>query len=99
MRDRRMNPKLHKLLLEIDNRDWETDEYFGWSEAQKQKLTEDIMIMFMPLVKSGTRQRDHLLLGLYSSMKDAEEIEDYEQAEILHRCLKAVEKIAFHSIY
>lgn len=94
-----MNPKLHKLLLEIDNRDWTTDEYFGWSEEQKHQLTEDIMMMFSPLVKAGGRQRDHLLLGLYSSMKDAEDIEDYEQAEILHRCLKAVEKIAFHSIY
>lgn len=99
MRDRRMNPKLHKMLLELDNRDWTTDEYFGWTEEQKEKLTTDIMRLFMPLMRAGGRQRDHLLLGLYSSMKDAEDIEDYEQAEILHRCLKAVEKNGFHSIY
>lgn len=87
------------MLLELDNRDWTTDEYFGWTEDEKQKLTQDILRIFIPLIRAGGRTKDNLLLGLYSSMKDAEDIEDYEQAEILHRCLKAVEKMTFQSIY
>ncbi len=99
MRNKRMNPKLHKLLLELDNRDWTSDDYFNWSEAQKQNLTEDILRMFYPLIRTGSIQSDYLKFGLYSSIRDAEDIEDYEQAEILNRCLQAVEKITFNSIY
>lgn len=94
-----MNPKLHKFLLEMENKDWDTNDYFSWSEQEKQQLTENIMLMFGPIAKTNGVQRNHILNGLYSSMKDAEDIEDYEQADILKRCLYAVEKIVFHSIY
>ena len=76
-----------------------TDGYFSWNEDRKEKLTQDIMFLFFPLVRSSEIHRQYLMTGLLRAIEDAERIEDYEQAEILSRCFKVVEKIVFHNIY
>jgi hypothetical protein len=95
-----MKPELHKLLLELDNKDFYTDNYFSWTEEQKQTLTEDVVNYFFPLVQSGVLLDDYLLHGFFVSVEEAEEREDYEQAEILNRCLAELKKkIGIESIY
>jgi hypothetical protein len=89
-----MRRGLHKLLLELDNRDIYTENYFNWNEEQKQTLTNDIIDFFFPLVEGGIILDDYLLYGFLLSVDEAEEREDYEQAEILNRCVNALrEKI------
>lgn len=94
-----MNPKLHSLLLEIDNRDWTSDKYFEWSEEQKNKLTEDITLFFIPLLKMGKHQAYQVMYGLETCVENALIEEDYEQAEILTRCFRSINNIASHINY
>ena len=99
-RRRKMKPQLHKLLLELDNKDFYTENYFSWTEEQKQNLTEDVVKYFFPLVQSGIILDDYLLYGFFVSVEEAEMREDYEQAEILNRCLEELKKkIGIGTIY
>lgn len=95
-----MRPELHKLLLELDNKDFYTENYFSWTEEQKQSLTNDIIQFFYPLVQSGLLLDEYLIQGFYYSVLDAEIAEDYEQAEILNRALEELKKkTGFENIY
>jgi hypothetical protein len=76
-----------------------TDNYFSWTEDRKERLTTDIMMIFYPLIRISDNHKQYVLDGLMRAIKDAEMIEDYEQAEILSRCSKTIEKIVFHNIY
>jgi hypothetical protein len=94
-----MNSRLRRILFDIEKRNWMTDEYFSWSEDRKEKLTHDIMFLFYPFVRASNTHRQYLMADLLRAIEDAEKIEDYEQAEILSRCRKVIEKIVFHNIY
>lgn len=85
-----MNPKLHKLLLELDAQDFSTDNYFQWDELRKKQLTSDIVRYFMPMMR---HHKENVLFGILRSIEQAEDIEDYEQADILTRCFKSLEKM------
>jgi len=85
-----MTPELHKLLLELDNEDFVTTNYFKWSEVEKKRLTSDIVRYFMPLIRT---HKENVLFGLYRSIIESEEREDYEQADILNRCFRSLEKM------
>lgn len=88
--NRRMNPKLHKLMLELDSMDFSTENYFQWEEIQKKQLTSDIVRFFMPMIRT---HRDNVMFGIMRCIEEAEQIEDYEQADILTRCFKSLEKM------
>jgi hypothetical protein len=95
-----MKRELHKLLLELDNKDYYTENYFDWTEEQKQILTQDIVNYFFPLVEKGILLDDYLIYGFLLSVEGAEEREDYEQAEILNRCVEELKKkIGIEDIY
>ena len=85
-----MTPELHRLLLQLDDEDFITTNYFKWSEVEKKQLTSDIVRYFMPLIRT---HKENVLFGLYHSIIDAEEREDYEQADILNRCFRSLEKM------
>ena len=88
---KRMNPNLHKLLLELENREM-TDDYFGWNEKQKDIFITEICTYFYPVWKQGGVGRDNLIFGIWKAMKEAEIREDYEEAEIMHQCLIKLDK-------
>lgn len=87
---RNMDPRLHKLLLELDNNEFITDKYFEWDELQKKQLTSDIVRFFLPIMRTN---RENVLFGMMRCIEEAERIEDYEQADILTRCIKSLEKM------
>lgn len=103
MNRRKQSPakaELNKLLLKLDNHDFITEDYFKWDEDMKRSLTEDIIEYFYPIVNMGQLQTEHLLLGLLNAIRFSEELEDYEQAEILHRCYRLLlEKLNWEDIY
>lgn len=95
-----MNPELHKILLDLDRREFLTEDYFKWSEEEKNNLTEDIVSFFIPIINLQDIRTEHLIFGLYTAVERAEQIEDYEQAEILNRCYRSVlEKLGLDDIY
>jgi hypothetical protein len=87
-----MNPHLYKLLLELDRREFVSENYFAWSETEKRKLTEDLITFFTPIIEMGGVHREGLIIGLMRCIEEGEEWEDYEQADILHRCLSRLVK-------
>ena len=85
-----MDPKIHKLLLELDNRE-DAESYFSWSDIQKEQFIRRVCLYFWQHYKRGGVHREAIMLGMWGAMKDAEEREDYEQAEIMNRCLAKLE--------
>ena len=94
-----MNPQLYKLLLELDRREFVSDNYFSWTELEKRKLTEDLITFFTPIIEMGGVHRESLIIGLMKSIDEGEDWEDYEQADILHRCLSSLVKNEKEGIY
>jgi hypothetical protein len=94
-----MNPQLYKLLLELDRREFVSDNYFAWPELEKRKLTEDLITFFTPIIEMGGVHRESLVIGLIRCIEEGEELEDYEQADILHRCLRGLVEIKKPSMF
>ena len=88
---RRMYPILHNILLELDSKIINTDDYFAWSEEEKNKLTEFIGRCFKPILREGERHKQFLMASLWRVIKECESEEEYEQADIMKRALAQIE--------
>jgi hypothetical protein len=87
-----MEPMLHKILLKIESDDLDTTDYFGWTEEEKQELTNTINAYFLPIFRMGGDYADRLIFNLMIVINEAEEKEDYVVADIMNRCLREIEK-------
>jgi len=95
-----MTEQFFRLLLELDNREYYTEDYFSWSEELKQSLTEDILLFLAPIMRADRITIEYLTFSLLNAIYRAEELEDYEQADILNRVHTAVlKKIGVEDIY
>lgn len=86
-----MNPKLHKLLIELDSQDFTATDYFNWSETEKKQLTSRIIHFFIPLIQNN---RGEVMYSISRVLEEAIKNEDYEQADIFSRCLTSLEKMS-----
>jgi len=87
-----MNPELYKRLLEVDKRlDYDTYDYFDWTEERKQSLIGDIVDFFIPDIIGGRVSIGRLIYGFQSTLDQALEMEDYENAEIMRRCIEVLD--------
>lgn len=87
-----MNPELYRLMMEIDKADQELDEYFTWSEEEKQNITNDIIKLLEPFINQDKFLRESLAFSIMTCIQKAIETEEYEQADIMDRCLKELQK-------
>lgn len=76
-------------MLELDRYDFSTENYFEWDEIQKKQLTSDILRVFVPMLRT---HKEGIMFGIMQCIEEAEIQEDYEQADILNRCYKILEK-------
>lgn len=80
-----MNPQLHKMMLELDRREFVTENYFKWNEEEKQKLTNDLELFFDPVSRMTIDHKSYLMFGIIRAIEEAEYYEEYENADILGR--------------
>ena len=91
-----MNPELHTLLLELDNKfDIELDDYFNLTETEKEELTQAIVSYFLPYSQSHPQALANIRRGLRIVIDEAEYFDEYEKADIFNRCLKKYERMTF----
>lgn len=91
-----MNPELHTLLLELDNKfDIELDDYFNLTELQKQELTRAIVLFFIPYIQSHPQALSNVRRAIRIVIDESEYFEEYEKADIFTRCLKKYEGMTF----
>jgi len=91
-----MNPELHHLLIELDNKfDIELNDYFNLNEQQKEELTQAIVLYFIPYSQSHPQALANIRRGLRWVIDEAEYFDEYEKADIFNRCLKKYEKMTF----
>ena len=86
-----MNPKLYKLLIELDSQDFTATDYFNWSETEKKQLTSRRIHFFIPLIQNN---RGEVMYSISRVLEEAIKNEDYEQADIFSRCLTSLEKMS-----
>lgn len=82
-----MYPALHNILIELDNRVIEVDDYFKWSEEEKEALIFYIGKCFYPVIKQGERHKQFLIGSIWKVIKECEAHDEFEQADIMNRCL------------
>lgn len=87
-----MDPRLHRLMMEIDKGDEELADYFNWPEEEKQSITTNIITLLTPFIVTDKQMRESLAVALLSCIQNAIEIEEYEQADIMNRCLNELQK-------
>jgi hypothetical protein len=79
-------------MLEIDKYDVELQDYFSWSEEEKQFITMSILNLLDPILVSDKFMRETLAMAFLSCIQSSIEMEEYEQADIMDRCLKELQK-------
>lgn len=87
-----MIPALHKILLELENKVIDTDNYFKWSEDEKEALVFYIGKCFSPVIERGEKHKLLLMATLWNIIQEAEYHDEFEHADILNRCLIHLEE-------
>ena len=82
-----MNPVLHHVLSELDKQSLEIDDYFKWKEDEKEKLVQFIGDCIKSVLPKDRSNKQFLIRSIWLVIEEAEEQEEYEQADILTRCL------------
>ena len=86
-----MYPLLHEILMKLDNEHLDTEGYFDWSEEDKQNLTQFICHLFRPILFQGEKHKQFLIASICKVIKECEMLDEYEQADIMVRCLNQLE--------
>jgi hypothetical protein len=94
-----MDEELYNLLVRLDNIEISLEDYFEWDEESKEEMTKEMLKFFLPIFTRGGAQREGLLFGIMKTIQECVEREDYEQAEVMNKCLVELEKMENGSIY
>jgi len=92
MEKKNMFPSLHKVLTELDERVIDVDDYFSWSEEEKEALIFYIGKCFHPVIQQGDKHKQFLMASIWKVIKEAEAHDEFEQADIMSRCLMHLEE-------
>lgn len=87
-----VNPILHSILLELDTQSIDVNDYFKWSEEEKTMLVDFIGKCFKPILEQGDTHKHYLMSSIWKVIKECEMEDEYEQADIMRRCLTHLEK-------
>lgn len=91
-----MNPKVYKMLLELDNQlESSTESYFNWTREQKDALIGGIIDFFIPSIMTGKIPLDNIIVGFILSREQAVEEENYEHADIMTKCIDILRNLYF----
>lgn len=82
--------ELFNILIKLEDAD-ELNDYFNWTEEEKQTLVNALGKGFVPVIRRGKTHKLALMSSIWRVIKDAESIEDYEVADLMTRCLRILE--------
>ena len=85
-------PQLHNILLELDSKVIEVDDYFKWSENEKEALVFYIGKCFHPIIQQSDKHKQFLMASIWKVIKECEAHDEFEQADIMSRCLVHLEE-------
>jgi hypothetical protein len=87
-----MEKNFHNIMLMIDSSDFDVEDYFKWTEEEKQELVDRIHLIMLPVFRMGGDYAHRLIFNLKEERHRAEMAEDYVLADVMNRCLQEIEK-------
>jgi hypothetical protein len=91
-----MNPRLHTLLLELDNRfDIEIEDYFKLTDEDKAELTKILLDYYLPEMDRNPLFAIELKRAFTIKLIESESEQEYERCDICHRVIKLLNEWTF----
>jgi len=82
-----MHPALHNIVMGLDTRIIDITDYFNWTQDEKDGLFDYIHKCFIPVLRKGEKHKQFLMASIWRIIIECEDNEEYEQADIMTRCL------------
>jgi hypothetical protein len=88
----RMNPRLHKLLLELDFKyDITIGDYFSLSESEKNDMAQLFASYYSDIYKNDRQELIHLINFLIEKREEMTREESYEMSDLYSRFINKLD--------
>lgn len=88
----RMNPRLHKLLLELDFKyDLNVGDYFSLTEFEKDDMAQLFASYYADIYKNDRKELIHLINFLVVKREEMTRDENYEMSDLYSRFINKLD--------